>query len=421
MRLKHTGLAVLVIAAVGLTIGVIRVADAATIRVDTPTYKATDFEDSQLSPYSVCTTQSPNYGRVESIAGTRAAKFYWTQAGYNGTRMDRGAEACSDLKSYKAGWYGFKFRLPSTGFPRDKYTIIAQIFNEGGCSSWAGTLAVENNELWFDHRGACGTATRTRLDTNIPRDTWLPITMQYIVSKANAGQIGVWYNGAPQDRPTYRATNINFASWGTYAGDQLAAQTDNHIGLKFGMYCADTAGYTPNESRVLYFDDVKQLAGNPADAFQLVNPSTEVVPTTPAAGTVKLVNRSSGKVLAPSGNSAADGAAIVQTTDTGNASQQWRVADAGGGYVKLVNRANGKLLDVGGRSILDGAAVLQYSDTGGTNQHWQVVTTGGHRKLVNRNSGKVLDVTGASTADGTAVIQWSDNGGANQQWTLAAG
>ncbi|HYN93366.1 MAG TPA: RICIN domain-containing protein [Pilimelia sp.] len=142
----------------------------------------------------------------------------------------------------------------------------------------------------------------------------------------------------------------------------------------------------------------------------------------PPTGYVRLVNRRSGKVLAVTGSSTADSAALVQSTDTGGAGQQWQLVDAGGGYTKLVNRASGKVADVTGRSTANGAAVVQYRDTGGTNQHWQLVDAGGgYRKLVNRNSGKVADVTGGSAADGAAVIQYTDGNATNQHWQLVPG
>ena len=140
--------------------------------------------------------------------------------------------------------------------------------------------------------------------------------------------------------------------------------------------------------------------------------------STAPSGYVKLVNRHSGKVVGVSGGSTADGAAIVQQTDTGAASQRWQIVDVGGGYVKVVNRNSGKVLDVASASTADGARVIQYGDRGGANQQWRVVTSGGYTKLVNRNSGKVLDVYQRSTVDGAAVVQWTDNGGPNQQWTM---
>ncbi|TDC42556.1 hypothetical protein E1166_07170 [Micromonospora sp. KC213] len=143
--------------------------------------------------------------------------------------------------------------------------------------------------------------------------------------------------------------------------------------------------------------------------------------TTTPTRQYKVVNRNSGKVLAVSGNSTADGAAAVQATDIGAAAQRWQLVDAGGGFNKLVNVASGKVLDVNARSTSDGAAVIQYRDNAGTNQHWQTVPVDGHVRLVNRNSGKLLEVPGGSTAEGTALVQRGDNGGTNQQWQLVIG
>ncbi|HLL66892.1 MAG TPA: RICIN domain-containing protein [Micromonosporaceae bacterium] len=144
------------------------------------------------------------------------------------------------------------------------------------------------------------------------------------------------------------------------------------------------------------------------------------VPTTPGGnptGTVKIINRNSGKAL----TIAADGQTVVQTTDTGAANQRFQVVDLGTGYSKLVNPATGKALDVFARSLLDGGVVSVWTDNGGNNQQWTITDLGGgYRKLVNRNSGKALDVANRSLLDNGAVIQWTDNGGNNQQWTFVA-
>ncbi|WP_410812647.1 glycoside hydrolase family 97 catalytic domain-containing protein [Micromonospora sp. 067-2] len=133
----------------------------------------------------------------------------------------------------------------------------------------------------------------------------------------------------------------------------------------------------------------------------------------------QLTNRLSGKVLDVTGGSTADGADVVQYTDTDATNQQWRFVDAGGGYYRLLARHSGKALDVTGGSTADGADVVQWTDSGGQNQQWSVVdTTGGYVKLLNRRSAKALDVQDRSTADGGDVVQWTDNGGPNQQWLL---
>jgi lysophospholipase L1-like esterase len=218
-----------------------------------------------------------------------------------------------------------------------------------------------------------------------------------------------------------RATVLALRTFiGRYATEtQAAVQTRNAAG-DGNVHYVDTTGWLPASglSDSVHPND----AGHRAIADRLAPVlAAHLGSTVPATRTVALVNRNSGKVLAPTGGSAADGAAVVQQTDTGSASQRWDVVDVGGGYVTLVNRASGKLLDVTGRSTADGAAVVQYRDTGGTNQQWRLVDAGnGYVTLVSRNSGKVLDVSGRSTAEGAPVIQWSGNGGTNQQWATPA-
>ena len=248
--------------------------------VNTSTQKSTDFEDINLTPFSVCTTQSPNYVQPFNKNGANCAKFYWTQTGYDGTRMTKGAEACSDLNLYKDGWYAFKIYVPSSGYPYNKAATVGQIFCEGGCSSWAAMFEIRNNDLWIEHRNACVTPTLARIATGIPRDTWIRLVCQFRVSHVNAGFIKVWWNGAAQSSPTYSATNINFGfgDWDSNdtlisAGDSgvFGSGTDNMVRLKLGMYCWDTANYTSGESRVVYYDNVVHISGNPANAWSACN------------------------------------------------------------------------------------------------------------------------------------------------------
>lgn len=197
------------------------------------------------------------------------------------------------------------------------------------------------------------------------------------------------------------------------------------------------------------------------DNFSITTTQTSV------GGTAyKLVNRNSGKVLDVAQASTANGALIVQATDSGAASQQWQLVASGGGYVRLinrnsskvlstrnnplgnqldldsshgapgqqwqfrdagngyytlVNRSNGQLVSVAGSSKADGAAIVEAPNHNAASQQWQLValpTPGAVYQLFNRNSGKVVDVSGESTADGGIVIQYTNHGGHNQQWRL---
>jgi alpha-galactosidase len=150
--------------------------------------------------------------------------------------------------------------------------------------------------------------------------------------------------------------------------------------------------------------------------------------------------------------SATDGSAVVQRPANGATSQQWQAVNTGAGTVKLVNRSTGRLLTVpnstpgatlveshdtgsaaqwrvsgntitsAANGLVVGANATQAVGTGSTDQQWQltpVIDAGTRYKLVNLNSGGRLDVDNDSTADAAKVLQWEDNEQADQLWTLA--
>jgi hypothetical protein len=249
--------------------------------VNTSVQLSTGFENQSLSPFSLCTYKSPNYGQIESqfaANGRYAYQFFWQQAGYDGTRDARGVEACGDLQTYKEGWYGFEFYLPSSGYPKNKTAAIAQIFQNGYCNSWGALLVVENGALNLNWRDYCGTANVTPIAANIQYDAWNPIVIHWIASHENAGTLQVWYgrDACPfcQNNPTFTATNINFGFAQGWVGDTLPSGSGE--ALKFGMYNFDDGNYTVGETRTLYYDCVNQLVGSPSNqyaAFNMVNPN----------------------------------------------------------------------------------------------------------------------------------------------------
>jgi hypothetical protein len=250
--------------------------------VNSTTQQSSGFENVSLAPWALCTYKSPNYGQVtsaEAYKGSRSYQFFWQEAGYDGTRDARGIEACGDLRTYKEGWYGFEFYLPSPGYPKDKTAAIAQIFQDGACSSWGALLIVENGALHLQYRDYCGTPTDVVIASSIQYNAWKPIIIHWVASHEGAGQMQVWYAGQTcstcQNSPTYSATNINFG-FGTWnSNDTLATGNDQY--WKFGMYNFDDTHYTTNETRTLYFDCVNQIvggSGTDSAAFDNVNPVT---------------------------------------------------------------------------------------------------------------------------------------------------
>ena len=245
--------------------------------VDCEQAYATSFENRSIEPYFECTFKRPAYIRVEPLDGRQAAKVWWSAENYDGSRLDRGMEACSgdsktELRFREDGWYGFNIYFPSRDYPMDKNAIVLQLFAHGRIGSWAGTLLMEGNSLKIDHRHfLTKNPVVQELDPEVPRDTWIPIIIYWKPSQnPEVGKVTVWYNGAPKDAPTYNYTG-KFAFDDAWDGDTM----QKGIGLKWGQYNADTENYTKGDTRTIYYDDVSQLKGNPVGAWELVNPQAD--------------------------------------------------------------------------------------------------------------------------------------------------
>jgi hypothetical protein len=253
--------------------------------VNTATEVSSGFANGSLSPFWICTTDSRNNPFAANIAGQNCAGFSWHQQYYDGTRNTKGTELCSSLAIYKEAWYGFYLYVPSSGYPTDKETGIAQFFQNGSCSSWAAILTIKNNDLYIQRRAACVNQNFDLVAANIPRDVWIPIVIHWVASHVGAGQFQIWYNWAPQNSPTYNAQGINFGFGDWNADDTLAA--GNSQGLKLGQYDYDNSNYTPGEVRTLFYANVSQIVGNPAGVFNYI--TTPLVggppPAPPAAPT----------------------------------------------------------------------------------------------------------------------------------------
>jgi|GEM_PF-4698641 len=229
-----------------------------------------------IGPYWECTFKRPAYISPAIQGGKNCAECWWSAAGYDGSRLDRGMEACSgnsttELRFTEDGWYGLNILFPSD-YPSDKNNIVLQLFAHGRGGSWAGTLIMQNNQLSIEHRDwLTQNHTVGVLDANVPRDIWIPIIIYWKPSlDPNNGKVMVWYDGAPKDAPSYDYTGkFAFDDNDGWIGTDTMV---NGIGLKWGQYAADAANYTPNEVRRIFYDDVSQLKGNPYGAWDLVNP-----------------------------------------------------------------------------------------------------------------------------------------------------
>ncbi|WP_267461913.1 rhamnogalacturonan lyase family protein [Streptomyces solaniscabiei] len=154
-------------------------------------------------------------------------------------------------------------------------------------------------------------------------------------------------------------------------------------------------------------------------SLALLPVSTAHAATIDTTAYYQLIARHSGKALAVSGASTADGAALVQDApDAAAQHQQFKFLPAANGHYQVHVRHSGKVLDVAGASTAE-ALVNQYRDTDGANQQfWVEDTDGGYVQLIADHSDKAVDVKGGSTADGAAIQQFKDTNATNQQWQL---
>jgi len=139
--------------------------------------------------------------------------------------------------------------------------------------------------------------------------------------------------------------------------------------------------------------------------------------TTAGAG-FKVVNRNSGKVAGVSGASTANGASIVQWTDSSSTDQRWSVSRNANGNAVITNGASAKVVGVYQGSTSQGARAVQWTNTGAADQQWAFTASGPYYTIQNVNSSLYLGVSGGSTTNGANVVQWAGTGSLDQQWQL---
>lgn len=226
-----------------------------------------------FAPFRAGWAESPNYIKVTN----QYCEFYFNQAALDANptrRMLKGCELTCDYQSTTSGWYGFKIYLPEGKFPKDvDGTIIAQFFNQGDKNSWAGHLSISKDKLLFSHRYALIDPTVGTVGT-VEWNKWIPVVAYFKVGRNGKGRLKAWMGDNMQEsKPNYDSGNCNFGfgNWidddtldGTVSNDNAVADA---IGAKFGMYVS-TGG-----DRIIRFDDVKLVEGNPSGAFNIVKPS----------------------------------------------------------------------------------------------------------------------------------------------------
>jgi hypothetical protein len=90
--------------------------------------------------------------------------------------------------------------------------------------------------------------------------------MYFKAGKNNKGNIKVWLgDNMSENNPTFDSGNINLA-WGDWIDDNTLDGSTTTLGGKWGLYVSSGG------DRIIRFDDLKALVGNPDGAFSLVAP-----------------------------------------------------------------------------------------------------------------------------------------------------
>ena len=136
-------------------------------------------------------------------------------------------------------------------------------------------------------------------------------------------------------------------------------------------------------------------------------------------GAYAFKSRLSGKALTVGGASTANGALVVQASDTGARHQSWYVVGRGDGYYSILNANSLRSLDNYGNSTTAGTSIDQWDYWAGTGQRWRFASPApGYVTVANQLSGMVLDVSARSLNENAQIIQYPVNNASNQQWSL---
>ncbi|MFE2061127.1 alpha-L-fucosidase [Streptomyces sp. NPDC059467] len=241
---------------------------------------------------------------------------------------------------------------------------------------------------------------------------------------ANNGNTGQWLKVDLGSEKSLTGTRIAWESAATNYRYRIEGSADNSTWTTLADLTATTG---TSQVQVSVFRAQARyvrvtVTGLPSGAWASIR-NLEVYdrPFSADIGTVRLVNRKSGKVLDVSGASTADGGAVIQWPSSGGSNQQWKLLPDADGSFQLSNVRSGKVLQSPGGSA-QGDGLNQWTADGGDNQSWKLVPsrTSGYHQLVNVRNGWCADVKDASTADGASIIQWPASGGSNQDWQIVA-
>jgi len=146
----------------------------------------------------------------------------------------------------------------------------------------------------------------------------------------------------------------------------------------------------------------------------------------PTSGNIYYIkNKNSGLYLTVEGDSAANGANVIQATGTGSLGQRWILEKNSNGTFRLhpaTDMTGGVSLDLAYGNTAGGTNIQIWANNSLSPQNFGITASGDGYAITTEvtNHASCLDVLNMSTASGANVIQWTNNKTANQIWYFEA-
>ncbi len=143
---------------------------------------------------------------------------------------------------------------------------------------------------------------------------------------------------------------------------------------------------------------------------------------TPETGNIYYIkNKNSGLYLTVEGDSASNGANVVQATGTGSVGQRWILEKNSNGTYRIhpaTDMTGGVSLDVANGSTANSANIQIWENNSLSPQNFGITASGDGYVITTEvtSHSKCLDVSGASKNSGANVLQYTSKSSANQIW-----
>lgn len=298
---------------------------------------------------------------------------------------------------------------------------ITSLAGSTSSSSTLTTITLEENDSGFctingaiesQHAGFNGSGY-----ANSSNEVGASISWQIASPSNQTVNIEVRYaNGGAAAREGTLGTNISNSTvtFGASTWDDWQT-VDADVSLQSG---SNTLTLTSLSNEGLANIDAITINGNEISAADCPLPPREPIALSTDRW-FKLQNRANNLVMAIQNGNTQGGAALIQTNNADNESQQFRFEALSDNYYRVIARHSGLALDLFESNPNDGADFIQWQANDGQNQAYQALAlNNGFIHLINQRSQKALLPEASSQLAGSRITQAARSNDTTQQWQL---